>query len=89
MDSTDRKATLDQLRPGQTARIVRIDGHDGISCRLREMGFVPGQGVKFLRAAPLGDPLRCTIQGCRVAVRIGEARRVEVELLPEPHPVTV
>lgn len=71
--------TLDRLLPGQKARIVRVDGCDGISCRLREMGFVPGQPVTFLRAAPLGDPLKCSVQGSRIAVRIGEARRVEVE----------
>lgn len=71
--------TLDRLLPGQRARIVRVDGHDGISCRLREMGFIPGQAVTFVRAAPLGDPLKCSVQGSRIAVRVGEARRVEVE----------
>ncbi|MCG8652805.1 MAG: ferrous iron transport protein A [Pirellulales bacterium] len=71
--------TLDQLRPGQSATIVRVDGNDGVSVRLREMGFVSGQGVQFLRHAPLGDPIKCSVQGARVAVRCGEARRVFVE----------
>lgn len=71
------------LRPGQTARIVGVDGHDGIACRLREMGFLPGQRVTFLRSAPLGDPLKCFIQGSRVAVRVGEAQRVRVESVDE------
>ena len=71
--------TLDQLRPGQRAEIVRIDGFDGIASRLREMGFVPGQSIEFLRAAPLGDPLKCSVQGSRIAVRMGEARRVCIE----------
>ncbi len=74
--------TLDQLLPGQTAQIVRIDGFDGIASRLREMGFVPGQSVQFLRSAPLGDPLKCAVQGGRVAVRSGEARRVFIEPTP-------
>lgn len=71
--------TLDQMRPGQKAQIVRIDGVDGIASRLREMGFVPGESVQYLRRAPLGDPLKCSIHGCRIAVRSGEARRVFVE----------
>jgi Fe2+ transport system protein FeoA len=71
--------TLDQMKPGQRGLIVRIDGVDGIASRLREMGFVPGQPVEFLRYAPLGDPLKCLIQGSRIAVRIGEARRVLIE----------
>ncbi|GAA4448154.1 ferrous iron transport protein A [Novipirellula rosea] len=76
--------TLDQLQPGQMAKIVRIDGFDGIASRLREMGFVPGQSVQFLRSAPLGDPLKCSVQGSRIAVRCGEARRVLIEPIAEP-----
>ena len=72
--------TLDQMRPGQKAQIVRIDGADGIASRLREMGFVPGVSLMYLRRAPLGDPLKCSIHGCRVAVRSGEARRVFVQM---------
>ena len=73
--------TLDQLRPGQTADIIRIDGADGIASRLREMGFVPGERVEYLRRAPLGDPVKCSIHGSRIAVRSGEARRVLVDLV--------
>jgi ferrous iron transport protein A len=71
--------TLDQLQPGQRGEIVRIEGIDGIASRLREMGFVPGEPVEYLRRAPLGDPVKCSIHGCRVAVRHGEAKRVFVE----------
>jgi Fe2+ transport system protein FeoA len=73
------ETTLDQLRPGQQANIVRISGVDGIASRLREMGFVPGELVKFVRPAPLGDPLKCFVHGSRIAVRCGEARRVYVK----------
>ncbi len=76
--------TLDQLRPGQSGQIARVEGCDGISCRLREMGFVPGEVVRFLTAAPLGDPLNCIIQGSRVALRGREARRIS---LVSPVPV--
>lgn len=71
--------TLDQLLPGQKGQILRIDGVDGIASRLREMGFVPGESVEYLRKAPLGDPVKCSIHGCRIAVRGGEARRVLVQ----------
>lgn len=70
--------TLDQLRPGQSGEIVRVEGCDGIACRLREMGFVPGERVRFLNPAPLGDPVSCVIQGSRVALRGREARRISV-----------
>ena len=73
--------TLDQLKPGQRAEIVRIDGVDGIAARLREMGFVPGEPVQYLRCAPFGGPVKCSIHGSRIAVRGGEARRVMVRLV--------
>ena len=71
--------TLDQLKPGAQGRIVKIEGVDGVSSRLREMGFIPGAVIRALRPAPLGDPLACLIQGCRVALRSVEARRVSVQ----------
>ena len=74
--------TLDQLAPGQSARIIRIDGVDGVSSRLREMGFIAGELVKYIRRAPFRGPVNCSVAGSRVAVRDGEARRVEVECVP-------
>jgi ferrous iron transport protein A len=70
--------TLNQMRPGQEAEILRVQGADAIACRLREMGFIPGETVVFVRAAPLGDPLKCIIQGSRIALRAAEARRISV-----------
>ena len=80
-ESGELTTTLDQLQPGQKADIIRIDGADSVASRLREMGFVPGEEVKYLRRAPLGDPVKCSIHGCRIAVRSGEARRVLVDLV--------
>ncbi|XZE51478.1 FeoA family protein [Planctomycetaceae bacterium SH139] len=71
--------TLDQLKPGTQGRIVRIDGADGIAARLREMGFIPGAAVRAMRPAPFGDPLKCLIHGCRIALRSGEARRISIQ----------
>ncbi|MGV3485558.1 MAG: FeoA family protein [Planctomycetaceae bacterium] len=71
--------TLDMLSPGQVADVVRVAGGDGVAVRLREMGFVPGEAVRLLRLAPLGDPLKCMIQGSRVAIRNREAQRIVVK----------
>lgn len=71
--------TLDQLPPGKSGRILSIEGADGISSRLREMGFIPGADVHAMRPAPFGDPLKCLIHGCRIALRSGEARRISIQ----------
>lgn len=72
--------TLDKLVPGQIARIIGIDGVDGVSSRLREMGFISGEPVEYIRRAPLRGPVKCGVAGSRVAVRNVEAKRVHVEL---------
>lgn len=72
--------TLDKLLPGETGRVVKVEGTDGIAARLREMGLVPGRAIQLIRAAPLGDPLKCFVEGCRLALRTAEARRVSVQL---------
>ncbi len=71
--------TLDQLQPGVKGTIVSIDGIDGVSTRLREMGFIPGASIRAMCPAPLGDPLTCQVLGCRIALRSGEARRICIQ----------
>lgn len=73
--------TLDQLTPGQRGRILRIDGVDSVSSRLREMGFVAGEWVEYVCRAPFHGPVKCGLAEARIAVRNGEAKRVEVELI--------
>jgi ferrous iron transport protein A len=71
--------TLHQAAIGSTARIRRLSGDPGLRERLAELGLTPGQTVRLLRRAPLGDPLELLIRGYRLAVRREEAEAVEVE----------
>lgn len=70
---------LDQLPPGSIVRVVRIEGDDGLSRRLSEMGFWPETAVTVLRRAPFGDPTLYHLRGFELALRSGEAARVIVE----------
>ena len=71
--------TLADLAPHQSSRIREVTGSDGLSQRLCELGFTPGEMVGVVRSAPLGDPLQIRIRGFDVALRRSEARRVLVE----------
>lgn len=72
--------SLDQLIPGQLARILHIDtGGEGLS-RLLELGLIPGVPVRVLRRAPLGDPLQIEVAGASFALRSEVARHIAVEL---------
>lgn len=70
---------LDQLPPGSIVRVLRIEGDDGLSQRLSEIGFWPDTAVTVLRRAPFGDPTLYHLRGFELALRSGEAARVIVE----------
>ncbi len=69
---------LVDLPLGNRAVVSSVEGSDGISLRLLEMGLVPGVEVKMLGAAPLGDPLEIELRGYRLSLRKSEAARVVV-----------
>jgi ferrous iron transport protein A len=73
--------TLNSLEEGQRARIVAVEGDDGIAVRLMEMGLTEGEEIRLLGFAPFGDPIEFQVRGYRVSLRGTEARRVTVELL--------
>lgn len=73
----NRSAT--ELTVGQSARVVRVAGADGVSRRLLEMGVTPGVEIRRLGAAPLGDPLEFELRGYRLSLRKTEAQHVEIE----------
>lgn len=68
--------TLADLAPSEQGYIQTITGTDGLSHRLAELGFTPGQTVEVIRFAPLGDPMQIKIRGFRLALRRQEARRI-------------
>jgi len=68
--------TLADLAPREEGVIASIDGDDALSDRLAELGFTPGVVVRFIRRAPLGDPMQVGVRGFELAVRASEARRV-------------
>jgi len=68
--------TLADLAPSEHGYIQSITGTDGLSHRLAELGFTPGQAVGVIRFVPLGDPMQIRIRGFSLALRRQEARRV-------------
>ena len=71
--------TLDQLGPGQAAKIKKISGQGALRRRLMDMGLVRGVEITMLKAAPLGDPVEYQLRGYHLSPRNAEARLVEIE----------
>jgi len=72
-------ATLDQLRPGEKARVKRVSGQGGVRRRLMDMGLVGNVEIELIKAAPMGDPLEFILRGYHLSLRKTEAQMVEVE----------
>ena len=73
--------SLDQLRPGQRARIESLTSAGSLSQRLMEMGLLEGEEVELLAVAPLGDPLEIRVCDYRLSLRRAEAALVRVQRL--------
>ena len=69
---------LSELKNGETAVIVRVQGHGGFRKRIMEMGFVRGQKVTSVINAPMNDPIKYSIMGYDVSLRRSEANLIEV-----------
>jgi len=70
--------TLDKVGPGETVRIVRIQGKSLSSKRLVEMGVTKGTVIHVDRVAPLGDPIEIKVKGYHLSLRKDEAATVTV-----------
>lgn len=72
-------STLLDLRQGETARVVKIRGRGHFRRRLLEMGFIRGQEITVIKAAPLQDPIEYLVMGYHVSLRQSEAALIEME----------
>ena len=72
--------TLDELKPGQSGTILRIDGEGPLVQRLMALGLLEGSEVSMTRRALGGDPVEVQVMGYALSLRREEARRVEVQL---------
>lgn len=77
--------TLDELKAGQTACIIKLKGRGAFRHRLVEMGFTKGQEVETLRFAPMKDPVEFRILHSEVSLRRNEASLIEIVLLDKDH----
>jgi ferrous iron transport protein A len=76
--------TIDRLPPRAAAVVVSCSGP--ASFRLHELGLLPGTHIRVLRRAPLRDPLQIEVGNSLLALRIREAKSVQVELLAPDAP---
>lgn len=70
--------TLNDLNAGQTAKIGSYKRTVGVTRRLMELGLMPGVTVRFIKAAPLGDPIALDVEGRQLSLRREDAAQIFV-----------
>jgi ferrous iron transport protein A len=73
---------LAEVAIGARARITAVGAIGPMKRRLMDMGLVPGEVVKVLKVAPLGDPIEVTVKSYSLSLRKKEAEGIAVEVTP-------
>ncbi|MBC8514925.1 FeoA domain-containing protein [bacterium] len=73
---TAQLRTLLHLSPGEEGVLGRVSGDPELVRRLSDMGAIQGEPIRFLRKAPMGDPLVFEVGGTRLSLRASEAKAI-------------
>jgi len=72
---------LIDLPPLTEALVTEINVNKELTIRLYNMGFDIGNKVKIIRKSPLLDPIEIYTRGFYLALRVKDAKNINVELL--------
>lgn len=69
---------LNQVRPGERARVQTLETAGSMRRRLLDIGLVEGTEVECVGRSPGGDPAAYLIRGAVIAIRDTDAAGVRV-----------
>lgn len=69
--------TLEEMKPGQQGRVLRILAVGALKRRIMDMGITKGTSFAVRKVAPLGDPMEITLRGYELTIRKNEAAQIE------------
>lgn len=76
--------TLNELKVGQSARIVSVGGEGALRNRLIDMVLIPHTSLTLRKIAPMGDPIEIRIRGYELTLRLEDAANIGIEVLEHP-----
>ncbi|WP_059370377.1 FeoA family protein [Treponema endosymbiont of Eucomonympha sp.] len=71
--------TLQDVQPGQTARVAKLHGEGALRRRIMDMGITKGAEILVRKVAPLGDPIEVKVRGYELSLRKADTDIIEVE----------
>ena len=70
---------LNELKAGQSARVVSIGGEGALRQHFLDMGLIPGVEVTMIKLAPMGDPMELRLHGYELTLRLADAEKIGIE----------
>lgn len=71
--------TLRDIKIGESAKVVKLEGEGAVRRRIMDMGITKGTEILVKRVAPLGDPIELTVRGYQLSLRKADAKKILVE----------
>ena len=71
---------LHEMRIGDSANVVQVEGSGALRQHLLDMGLIPGARVTLVKYAPMGDPMELRLHGYELTLRKADAAQIEVEV---------
>jgi ferrous iron transport protein A len=78
--------TLKEIKCGESAKVLRINGGGPVKRRIMDMGVTKGADILVRKVAPLGDPIEVSVRGYELSLRKVDAAMIEVEPAAAPEP---
>jgi len=75
------KLTLDQLKLGETATVVRLTSTGMNRRRLMDLGILPGTELIAELRSPMGDPIAYRVRDALIALRNEQACQIEINMI--------
>lgn len=69
---------LNELKPGQSGKILAVGGEGALRRRLLDMGLTPNTTVMIRKVAPMGDPIELFLRSYELTIRLDDARNIEI-----------
>ena len=76
-----KKITLDKLRIGKSAKVLKITNLDNIKRRMLDMGLIEGTIITAELVSPFNDPKAYRIRNALIAIRNEDSKNIIVEEL--------
>ena len=73
--------TLKEVKPGETVRVIKLNGDGVVKRRIMDMGITKGVEIYVRKVAPLGDRVEISVRGYELSLRKADADMVAVEEL--------